>query len=224
MSTRYGRGMMNLLNGVDISYWGFVKFTKGLEGENYVAERLRSAGFKLVRNIYLTNEELERPTEIDILAVNRKGVFCIEVKNVSGIIKGDFKSQYWNLSSGTGTQMSILNPIVQNEIHVGALEGSSKGYSYKNIVIYDRSLFKLTLEDDPSQLYVFKVDQFIQAVDQSKNCLTEEEVAKICMHFNKFSDKTLERKMTHKEELSSCAGKSAYEYFLRRHNDELSRC
>lgn len=224
MSTRYGRGMMNLINGVDISYWGFVNFTKGLEGENYVAERLREAGFQLVRNIYLTNEKLGRPTEIDILAVNRKGVFCIEVKNVSGIIKGDFKSQYWNLSSGTGTQMSILNPIVQNEIHVGALEGTLKGYSYRNIVIFGRALSQLNLEDDPSQLYVFKVDRFIQAVAQSKDCLTREEVAKICMHFNKFSDKTLERKMTHKEELSSCAGKSAYEYFLRRHNDELSRC
>lgn len=45
MSTRYGRGMMNLINGVDISYWGFVNFTKGLEGENYVAERLRREGF-----------------------------------------------------------------------------------------------------------------------------------------------------------------------------------
>lgn len=224
MSTSYGRGMMNLLNGVDISRWDFDNFTKGMEGENYVAERLRGAGFKLVRNIYLTNEELGRPTEIDILAVSKKGAFCIEVKNVSGVIKGDFKSQYWSLSSATGVKMSILNPIVQNEIHVGALEESYKGYSYKNIVIYGKSLYNFYLEDDPSQLYVFKVDQFIQAVAQSKNCLTEEEVAKICMHFNKYSDKTLERKMTHKEELSSCVGKSAYEYFLRRHNDELSRC
>lgn len=224
MSTSYGKGMMNLINGVDISRWDFERFAKGMEGENYVAERLRREDFQLVRNIYLTNEELGRPTEIDILAVSRKGVFCIEVKNVSGIVKGNFRSQYWNLSSATGTQMSILNPIVQNEIHVGALEESLKGYSYKNIVIYGRALFNLNLEDDPSQLYVFKVDRFIQAVAQSKDCLTREEVAKICMHFNKFSDKTLERKMKHKEDLSSGLGYSAYEYFLRRHNDELSRC
>lgn len=224
MSTSYGRGMMNLINGVDISRWDFDKFTKGMEGENYVAERLRRAGFKLVRNIYIKNEELGRPTEIDILAVSKKGVFCIEVKNVSGIVKGDFKSQFWNLITGTGNSMKIVSPIVQNEIHVGALSEMMKGYSYKNIVIYGRATLDIMLEDDPSRLYVFKVDKFLQAVEQMKNCLTGEEIAKICMYFNKYSDKTLERKMTHKEELSSYTGKSAYEYFLRRHNDELSRC
>lgn len=221
MSTRYGRGMMNLLNGVDMSYWEFENFTKGMEGENYVADRLRRSGFRVVRNIYITNEELGRPTEIDMLAVSRKGVFCIEVKNVSGIIKGDFKSQFWNLISGTGNPMKIISPIVQNEIHVGALAEMKPGYAYKNIVIYGRATLDVMLEDDPSRLYVFKVDKFLQAVEQMKDCLSAGDISRLCMYFNNYSDKTLERKMVHKENLSSCVGKSAYEYFLRRHHDEL---
>ncbi len=84
-------------------------------------------------------------TEIDLLFVNRKGIFVIESKNYSGSIIGDEDEKEWLQVFNEYTEHEFYNPIYQNSGHISALNiylnkiGIRKFHSY--IVFGDNCKF-----------------------------------------------------------------------------------
>jgi hypothetical protein len=56
-------------------------------------------------------------TQIDILLVDKRGIFCFEVKHITGKIKGDLTSKNWTIKN-KGYKHKIYNPHLQNTAHI----------------------------------------------------------------------------------------------------------
>jgi hypothetical protein len=57
-------------------------------------------------------------TQIDHIVISRKGIFCIETKNLNGLLKGNVQDQNWTHINGKGKKNIIYNPIFQNHSHI----------------------------------------------------------------------------------------------------------
>ena len=54
--------------------------------------------------------------EIDFIEIRETGIFCIEVKNWSGSVRGGRQDKYWNVNGN-----SRRNPCFQNDTHIRAI-------------------------------------------------------------------------------------------------------
>ncbi|EPF6483029.1 nuclease-related domain-containing protein [Acinetobacter baumannii] len=57
-------------------------------------------------------------TQIDHIVLSRKGIFCIETKNLNGELKGDVDDKNWLHWNKRGDKNIIYNPIFQNHAHI----------------------------------------------------------------------------------------------------------
>ena len=57
-------------------------------------------------------------TQIDHIVLSRKGIFCIETKNLNGELKGNVQDQNWTHINRKGKKNIIYNPIFQNHSHI----------------------------------------------------------------------------------------------------------
>lgn len=104
------------------------------------AEKLGKAGEKLVDKalsvlsddyILLNNLLLlynNSTHQIDHVIISEFGIFIIETKNYSGIVKGTEKSRTWVHFMGR-KRYYFLNPIIQNNGHVEALKAHFPEYA-----------------------------------------------------------------------------------------------
>lgn len=91
--------------------------------ENLLADVKRFTRFRHVRiltNLYLRESE-GRSTEIDLLLLDRDGVFIFESKNYNGMIFGDEQNRNWLHVLRNGDRFQFYNPIWQNSGHVTAV-------------------------------------------------------------------------------------------------------
>lgn len=72
---------------------------------------------KFLFNVYLPTG-INKWTEVDIIYINRYGIFVIENKNYSGWIFGDSNSRMWTVVYKGGKKKSLYNPIMQNKKHI----------------------------------------------------------------------------------------------------------
>lgn len=147
----------------------------GKNAEQYVAARLR---LLLEKDEYLLTNLLlplgnDDETEIDAVIISRKGVFCIETKNWSGIIIGDSLSKFWQQQCGCERHRH-LNPVLQNDGHCDALEKELNGeFEVNNFVIFANiesgshinapNVYKITdfvekYQDMPDEIYPEDLD------------------------------------------------------------------
>ena len=90
----------------------------GRLGEEYATSVIEDALNK--NDVLLTNVEITvegKPTELDNVVINDKGVFIIEVKNYSGQLSGDEDDFEWiktkETEAGNQYQKTVRNPIKQ---------------------------------------------------------------------------------------------------------------
>lgn len=57
-------------------------------------------------------------TQIDHVVLSRKGIFCIETKNLNGDLKGNVDDKNWLHWNKRGDKNIIYNPIFQNHAHI----------------------------------------------------------------------------------------------------------
>lgn len=57
-------------------------------------------------------------TQIDHVVISRKGIFCIETKNLNGELKGDLNDKSWQHYNRVGHKNFIYNPLMQNDAHI----------------------------------------------------------------------------------------------------------
>lgn len=92
---------------------------------------------------YLVNDVIfETPDgkthQIDHILIYKKGIFCIETKNIYGVIVGHKDSFDWRVYEN-GANYEIMNPILQNRKHVEVLSDFLKNkYVINSIVVFIR--------------------------------------------------------------------------------------
>ena len=129
------RSLFNYLDGNSQNARGFVG-----EDDVYRVLTLHSSLNKLHSKI-IYNLNLENPkVQIDLIYINKDGVFVIEVKNWTGSINGSQEDTYWFRKHFVNHRLRVdryLNPVRQNEYHINHL----KRYIPINVPIYSLVVF-----------------------------------------------------------------------------------
>lgn len=94
--------------------------------ENTVARNLarRYPDIIIIQNRTLYSDFLGNDTQIDLIAIQRKGIFVIEAKNWQRWVKGDYNTDHWKGQGASMNIMDVFSPVNQNMIHVRALRNA----------------------------------------------------------------------------------------------------
>ncbi len=104
-----------------------VRFDQGAYGEYLIYQKLRGyeeKGAKFLFNVYVPKENGET-TEIDVLMIDKSGIFVFESKNYSGWIFGSEKQTNWTQTlpvKGQKAKNKFFNPVIQNNGHIKHLK------------------------------------------------------------------------------------------------------
>lgn len=122
-------------------------FEKGCMGEYQLYKVLESleGNNKILTNLYVPRPNGQL-TEIDMIMINKKGMYVFESKDYSGWIFGSEKQKMWTQVLNKRRNNRFLNPIIQNKIHIDALKNALHFESqlmYHSFVIFgERSILK----------------------------------------------------------------------------------
>lgn len=107
---------------------------KGKQGERQVAKylnKLPSKKYTVLNNVLLQN--YKHSTQIDHIVFSQYGIFVIETKNYSGLIKGSENSETWT-KEVYGNKFPFRNPLLQNNAHIQALKHILSIHDDKKII------------------------------------------------------------------------------------------
>lgn len=109
---------------------------KGKAGERIVyntfVKQIGVPEDQILRNVYIPTKD-GKTTEIDFLAISKKGIFVFECKNYAGNIYGDMKRKQWIQYLGN-KKSYFYNPFLQNRGHVKHLREYLKQFGDLPIV------------------------------------------------------------------------------------------
>lgn len=89
----------------------------------------------LVNNIIFETSD-GKTRQIDHVVIYKTGVFCIETKNIEGLLLGHPNNRSWRVLNGS-QQYELYNPILQNKKHVAILsEFIEWKYDVHSIVVF----------------------------------------------------------------------------------------
>lgn len=94
--------------------------------ENTIARNLarRYPNAIIIQNRTLYSDFLKNDTQIDLILIQRKGIFIIEAKNWKRWVKGDYNAGHWKGQAASMNILDVFSPINQNIIHVRALRNA----------------------------------------------------------------------------------------------------
>ena len=159
----------------------------GEYGEYLIYKQLsyrEANGTKFLFNCYIPKKDGET-TEIDVIMINKSGIFVFESKNYSGWIFGDERGQYWTQTLPTGrTAMKnrFFNPILQNHLHISSLKEflAEELPIYSVIVFSNRCIFKNLKITNKNDLVIHR-----EEVDRALNWLENNETTKATIDVEK---------------------------------------
>lgn len=143
------------------------------QGEREVAEVLKKIkGYKLLNDILIKNQD--KTTQIDHVLIGKKGIFVIETKDFSGIIKGEEYSKVWTQII-KGYSNEFYNPIRQNYGHIKALENLTKRRNIfiSTIVFTDKSNIE-EVDTETAVIQLKDLKKFIKKYPSNININKEE--------------------------------------------------
>ncbi len=94
---------------------------------------LKKAGWSTFHDVILKDER-EHTHQIDIVAISKKGILVIEVKNFAGRVYGKEESKEWIQWVGK-KKSSFVSPLIQNGTHVRELE-KALGRKSRGLVVF----------------------------------------------------------------------------------------
>lgn len=143
-------------------------------------KKLKRKNSKILVNVYIFNNEIDS-TEIDLIMIDKTGIYVFESKNMGGFIYGKQSDYNWIQKQGD-TNITFYNPIHQNKKHIKYINTLLE-YKYSDnihsfIVFSERcSLGKIVHSND---IDVVKRDKLIYKVQRKINnadvVLTEEDI------------------------------------------------
>lgn len=165
-----------------------VFFNKGKYGEyltSRIIEKNALTSHKQLVNVYVPKRNSDELTEVDLLYIDRTGIYIIESKNYSGWIFGNEAHQNWTQSMPNKKKFKFYNPIRQNATHIRAVQdflALPKEVIHSVIVFSERCSLK-KIEVTSENVHVLKrenLKKFIQAREQSaKQFFTQAEIQTI---------------------------------------------
>ncbi|MEK4229736.1 nuclease-related domain-containing protein [Solibacillus sp. FSL H8-0538] len=165
-----------------------VKFNKGKYGEyltSRIIEKHALKSHKQLVNVYVPKRNSEEMTELDLLYIDRTGIYVIESKNYSGWIYGNEAQQNWTQTMPNKKKFKFYNPIRQNATHIRAIQhflGLPNEAIHSVIVFSERCQLK-AIEVTSPNVHVLKrekLKRFIKAQNQSaKQIFTQGDIEKI---------------------------------------------
>lgn len=165
-----------------------VFFNKGKYGEyltSRIIEKNALTSHKQLVNVYVPKRNSDELTEVDLLYIDRTGLYIIESKNYSGWIFGNEAHQNWTQSMPNKKKFKFYNPIRQNATHIRAVQdflALPKEVIHSVIVFSERCSLK-KIEVTSENVHVLKrenLKKFIQAREQSsKQFFTQAEIQTI---------------------------------------------
>ncbi|MEB2281805.1 NERD domain-containing protein [Lysinibacillus xylanilyticus] len=102
-----------------------VKLNKGKNGEyltSKIIERHALQSHRQLLNVYIPKRNSDELTEVDLLYIDRTGLYVIESKNYSGWIFGNETQQQWTQTMPNKKKYKFFNPIRQNATHIRAIQ------------------------------------------------------------------------------------------------------
>ena len=92
----------------------------------------------LVNNLIFETPD-KKTHQIDHVLIYRKGIFCIESKNIDGLILGHPNVKDWKVYINGPDPYNLYNPIMQNKGHIKVLnEFLENKYDIHSIVVFTK--------------------------------------------------------------------------------------
>jgi|GEM_PF-1273271 len=196
---------------------GNKNLNKGIHGEYLtlqILERLMGNN-KILMNVYIPKAD-GSTTEIDLLMINKTGIYVFESKNYSGWIFGNEKNRNWTTSLRGGTKIQFLSPVVQNNGHIRALRnvlGETRNIYYSYIVFSERCELKRVSVTVPD-IFVLKRNMLFSALQKDMSnrpeILTDTQIAAFYEALQKYSLADTETKEKHIQSIVNRQLKEAY--------------
>jgi len=126
-------------------------------------------------------------TQIDHVLVSKHGIFVIETKNYSGLIRGAESREIWTqeFQGQRNSSFHFYNPLMQNQIHIRALRNILRKYPgipYYSIVAFANGS---SLQPIPNVVKVKFLKLAIEARSKSRPVLTPEQIHDISLILNR---------------------------------------
>jgi len=115
------------------SSWKHRRYSSPLELGNFGEQQIYDVLLQsfpenhIFRNIHLMKPN-GRYTEIDLIAVGKKGIYVFESKNYSGWIFGSGHQRMWMQTFPNGSKARFYNPVLQNRGHINALKFTLRNF------------------------------------------------------------------------------------------------
>ncbi|MFJ7406496.1 MULTISPECIES: nuclease-related domain-containing protein [unclassified Lysinibacillus] len=152
-----------------------VIFDKGRYGEyltSRIIEKYALKSHKQLLNVYIQKKNSNDWTEVDLVYIDRTGLYVIESKNYSGWIFGNENQSQWTQTMPNNKKFKFYNPIRQNATHIRAIQnflGLPEEALHSVIVFSERCQLK-KVEVTSENVHVLKrenVRRFIEIRKQS---------------------------------------------------------
>lgn len=187
-----------------------VVFNTGNYGEFLTYRILEKCGENnILCNVYLPKSN-GQTTEVDLISINKKGIFVYESKNYSGWIFGDEKSRNWTQCIKGGKKNKFYNPVIQNKCHINAINNFlNKRYSdyfLSYIVFSERCEFKkIDINSDKVKVINrYNLEKYLRSDKNNlPDVLTDDDISNIynTLKFNILADN--ETKQKHIENINA---------------------
>ena len=147
---------------------------KGKKAENEIVRILENVFSKenIIQDSYFRDDEIVT-TQIDVLVVDVTGIYVMESKAFSGVIKGNQYDKNWVQLFANKKHYTFSNPIIQNKRHIEDIKKNLETFdvpdiAYKSYVVFDNNC-KLDLEvKNNSQLRVVKQEGLLESITEDK--------------------------------------------------------
>lgn len=144
-------------------------------------------------------------TQLDVVFINRSGIYVIECKNYSCVIEGN-NTDKWVRKEFNGKSNKVDNPVIQNTNHVKCLKRLFPSYPdnyFKNIVVFANTC-KFNYNNDTELPYDTKVINYrslkptvINDIKSNDMVFSDEEIYSIYDELSKYARYSDEARQRH---------------------------
>lgn len=186
----------------------------GKQGEKEIKKILGNMPEKgvVLSNLYFFNSSYS--TEVDMVYIDKSGIYVVESKNYQGAVYGSWANDYWT-QVVRGKKYSFYSPIKQNKAHLRAVKKVVREGIDKFIPIYSLIAFsdKTNLNVTPRKqgtTIVCKYEDIRHALQLNNNkemltALSDKDIDTICELLKPYTRASFFQKRKHKRYVAARA-------------------
>lgn len=167
---------------------------------------------KILVDLYIPNTNpLLDNAQLDIVFINRSGIYVIEAKNYSCIVRGKDTDKNWVRIEFNRRKNECVNPVKQNTNHIKNLKKLFPSYEneyFKNIIVFADTC-KVRYESNTSLPYETKVINFSEVKSvitymskNSKVVFDEDNIYKIYNQLSQYARCSNEIRKNHIQQIN----------------------